>query len=58
MKIKQLTNDQIKEKEQKLRNRLVKTDNRSEFYSKLYKQWFYLREAGVGRGLFQFFVPI
>lgn len=56
MKIKELTDDELKAKEQRLRHRLPKTDNRSDLYANLYKQWFYLREAGVGRGLFRFFV--
>lgn len=57
MKIKQLANGELIAKEQKTRHRLPELDNRSLLYAKLYKQWFYLREAGVGRGLFRFFVP-
>lgn len=57
MKIKELTNPQLIARESKLRDALVLMDKWSSSYARSYHVWFMLREAGLARGLFKFFVP-
>lgn len=57
MKIADLTDKELIRKERKLRELLVARGVHSRWYEKHYTSWFYLREAGVKRGVFKFFVP-
>lgn len=57
MKIKDLTDEQLKKKESRLRDILPLLDTRSPAYAQKYYQWFALREVGLSRGIFQSFIP-
>lgn len=57
MKIRELTDSQLIARESKLRDALVLMDKWSSSYTRSYHVWFMLREAGLARGLFKFFVP-
>jgi hypothetical protein len=61
MKIKDLTNEQLIEKESKMRDVLFQMQKEKSTGTKQYAQnwsyWFHLREAGVLRGVVEFFVP-
>lgn len=57
MKIKDLFNEQLAARESTLRDRLPLMSRWSKEYETLWEEWFYLREAGLARGIFKFFVP-
>lgn len=54
-----MTNFELRRKEAKLREWLVdpSLSRWSSRYARLYHAWFLLREEGVQRGIFRFFVP-
>lgn len=51
-----MTDDELKRKEKKLREWLAATDREARNYARWYKAWWTLREEGMQRGLFRFFV--
>jgi hypothetical protein len=57
MKIKNLNDSELVKLEKSIRNGLATATSTPEVYARHYKAWFMLREAGVVRGVFQFFVP-
>ena len=57
MKIADLTDQELVAKEKKLRALLVARGVHSSWYERHYSDWFYLREAGLARGIFKTFVP-
>ncbi len=58
MKIKELSNLELAQKEAEYRKVLLTLQKDKSRYARFYKVWFMLRKAGNSRGIFEAFIPI